>query len=103
MNGLVYNGKVFMYPCAGKDIVTSVEAFGEQFDTFLFVDINYRFENRDVPTFSGWELIDGSRRLDGSSMDAMRRVQEGKHRYRKIHPAWLHLQYRHINQAVLLM
>jgi hypothetical protein len=90
-----YSGKLFMYPCAGQDIPAAVEAFGHLFDTFLFVDINYRFKPEFVPLIHGWEMVPNSWQLYGAREGRARRVEDERRGHREIEPAWLSLTYRH--------
>lgn len=92
----LYRGKVFMYPCAGSDIPDILEAFGHRFDTFVFVDIRYKFHRDAMPPVPGWKVVPGTRRLIGKPVDRMRSVQSGKTRYREIEPAWLKFDMQHL-------
>ena len=92
MNSPQYKGKVFIYPCAGDDIVEPINAFGESFDTFLFVDVNYR-SVQAAPVISGWQPVEGSQRRFGSRDGVVRYCHSGKHRYRVMSPEWVYWDY----------
>jgi hypothetical protein len=85
----MYQGKVFMYPCAGLDIPDIVQTFGTHFDTFLFVDIHYNFRQLVIPVVPGWSEVEGTRRLKGNASDTVRIVQNDTQHYREVEPAWL--------------
>ena len=86
-----------MYPCAGLDIVEPVVAYGDRFDTFLFVDMGYRFEDLHLPCIEGWQEIEGSQRLEGPRLSRPKVIEEGRTRYRQIEPAWLRHRYRNVS------
>lgn len=89
-----YQGRIFMYPCAGFDIVEPVQALADQFDTFVFVDIKYRFDRFSPPSIPGWDEVLGSVQLTGPATDAMRVVQRERGHHREIEPAWRRSCYR---------
>ena len=82
-----YPGKVFMYPCAGDDISEPVQVFGGTYNTFLFVDIKYGIESK-LPDIPGWRQVLGSQRRFGSTDSSIRRVQDGRFKFRVIEPEW---------------
>lgn len=96
MSKVLYPGKVFMYPCSGLDISQPIDAFGDQFDTFLFVDTNYRFSRLRMPVVKGWREVALSVQIEGPSIDCMRFVESGNRRYREIEPAWRRSRYKNI-------
>ena len=83
-----YRGRVFIYPCAGFDIVAPILAFGGQFDTFLFVDIAYRFSHFRPPALLDWNVVPGSEQLVGRAVDRMPYVENGRRRHRESAPGW---------------
>jgi hypothetical protein len=87
-----YPGKIFMYPCAGNDISEPVQVFGEFYDTFLFVDLNYRGDDKQ-PKIPGWKEVRGSQRRFGSPNSSIRHLQDGRCRYRLIDPEWFLTDY----------
>jgi hypothetical protein len=91
-----YKGKLFMYPCAGQDISAAVQAYGHLFDTFLFVDINYKFRLGVEPLILGWEFIPASWKLYGPPESRVRQVDGERRSHRFVEPAWLCLTYRNI-------
>lgn len=95
MSEVCRTGPVFIYPCAGRDIVEPVLAFGAQLDTFVFVDIWYQFGRFEMPALPGWHEVSGSVVLEGEPVDEMRSVVVGKRRYREISPAWRRSKYCH--------
>ena len=92
----LYPGKVFMYPCSGLDISQPIEAFGDQFDTFLFADTEYRLSRLRMPVVEGWREVAFSVQVEGPSIDCMRFVESGNRRYREIEPAWRRSRYENI-------
>lgn len=99
MNIVKPPGKIFLYPCAGFDTHDSIEAFGSSFDTFIFVDINYRRKSFDVKIPSGWVELEFSVEYEGPWSEQGRTVTEGKRRFRDIKPAWRKSRYRHIDSG----
>lgn len=89
MPARLYLGKVFMYPCAGRDISQPIAEFGTQFDTMLFVDVSYQFDSRfQMPQIDGWQELEGSVQVEGPKTDRMQQSQHGNHRRHDIEPAW---------------
>ncbi len=76
-----------MYPCAGNDISEPVRAFGELYDTFLFVDLKYCSVSK-VPEISGWSEVRGSQRRFGSVNSSIRFDQDGQSKFRVVDPEW---------------
>ena len=96
MTALLYPGKIFMYPCAGNDIAEPVQVFGELFDTFLFVDLQYHAAS-GIPKIPGWCEVSGSQRKLGSLISAVRHMQDGRSKFRVIEPGWFFSD--HINET----
>lgn len=83
-----------MYPCAGFDIVDPIRAFGDWFDTFVFVDITYRFDYFRMPALLDWDEVPASVQLEGLAVDRIRMVERGQRRHREIEPAWRRTRHR---------
>lgn len=88
-------GSVFLYPCAGSDVVEPIDGFGAQMDTFVFVDIRYRFDRFQFDLPAGWHEEPASVRIDGPLRSRTHRITDGKTRYRDIEPAWRRSQCVH--------
>jgi hypothetical protein len=93
MSKALYPGKVFMYPCSGLDVSQPIGAFGDQFDTFLFVDTQYQFSEFRMPLVEGWREMASSVQIEGPSVDSMRVVDSGNRSYCEIEPAWRRSRY----------
>lgn len=93
MNPGRYKGLVFMYPCAGADLVQPFLAYADQFDTFLFVDIGYQFRHFQKPVFPGWKAVEGSVIMEGPPVGRIRPVRRSNHSFREVEPAWWHCRY----------
>jgi hypothetical protein len=78
------------------DIPDAVQHFGDQFDTFLFVDVRYKFRELSIPPIKNWEEVLGTRRLQGKRADPVRTEYLGKRKVRHVEPAWWRVNYRHI-------
>ena len=102
MNEARYPGKVFMYPCSGQDISESIRAFGDQMDTFLFVDIGYQFQQFRMPATPGWSEVVGSVMVVGQPRDSIRNVENGKTHYREVQPAWRSSSYQNVDTGRLI-
>lgn len=87
-----YSGKIFMYPCAGNDVVEPVQVFGEFYDTFLFVDLNYSSTTK-MPKIIGWNEVSGSQRRFGSANSSIRIVQNGYSKFKVVDPEWFCSDY----------
>lgn len=85
-----------MYPCAGKDFVEPFTAFADQFDTALFVDIGYQFNQFETPKFDGWRAVEGTLSVEGPPTDRVRRVAKHGHSFREVVPAWWRCRYQKI-------
>ena len=98
MNGtydfrLETSGKVFFYPCAGRDWEQPLTLFKETFDHFFFVDLAYQF-NRIVPlNVPGLRPSGGPVHLQGPERSECQIIQSIPRPYRDIEPAWLHEEY----------
>jgi len=91
-----YGGNVFLYPCAGMDIVQPISAFGVQFDTMLFVDIGYQFESGfHLPKVDGWNELNESVVIEGPKFSSIKIFQSGKNFRKEIEPAWRKSVYQH--------
>lgn len=96
MSLMSYNGKVFLYPCAGLDIVQPITEFGMQFDTMLFVDLGYQFgDSFHIPRIDGWNELDKSVHIEGPKVSSLKVFQSGKHCRKEIEPAWRRSLYQH--------
>lgn len=81
-----------MYPCAGDDISEPIQAFGDLYDTFLFVDIKYNGDSK-MPDIPGWKAVRQSKIRFGSTDFSIRFVQDGRAKYRVIEPEWFLTDY----------
>ncbi len=91
-----YAGNVFLYPCAGMDIVQPISAFGLQFDTMLFVDLGYQFDSGfHLPKIDGWKELNESILIEGPKYSSVKNFQSGKHFRKEIEPAWRKSLYQH--------
>ena len=89
-------GRIFLYPCAGKDWSQAVQVFGEGLDELRFVDINYQFRTPAPIEVDGWSSIAGAESLSGPAIANMTtRADSSGRRYRNIDPAWFSEMYRH--------
>jgi hypothetical protein len=86
-------GRSFFYPCAWKDWIEPLDAFGDLIEEFHFVDLRYQF-SRPVPMESTrWVLQPEFSSLTGPAVDKLRIVVSGERRYREIEPAWWRERY----------
>ena len=76
--------RLFFYPCAGYDYVDPVQQFGEQFDTFIFTDLTYRFDQFPVPQVPGWVELSDSISVTGPASSLIQTVINGKRQYREV-------------------
>ncbi len=86
-------GKIFFYPCAGRDWKQPLSAFSGAFDRFVFVDLGYQFDCEvplDVPALLRKER---SRHLRGPARSECRIISPAHGPYRDIEPAWLHEEF----------
>lgn len=88
-------GRVFIYPCSGKDVVAPILAFGAHVDIFIFVDINYQFNKFKAPSPSGWSELTDSVTIEGPPVEDIKYVVNDKHKYREVVPAWRRSKYSH--------
>ncbi|KDB52906.1 hypothetical protein X805_15100 [Sphaerotilus natans subsp. natans DSM 6575] len=89
-------GSAFIYPCAGSDVVGPIEHFGQQMETFVFVDIRYQFSRFEVRKPAGWHEDPDSVLIEGPLRSGISPVfLDGQRHYRHIKPAWRHSQYVH--------
>ena len=94
MNNPKYAGKLLLYPCAGQDFADPVNYFGEFIDTFIFVDINYRFNLKHRPNIPGWFYISDSEKIIGKIYSPLTKQENGKNKFRFVEPGWLFLDYK---------
>lgn len=86
-------GRSFFYPCAWQDWNEMLDAFGDVIDDFHFADVNYQFAKPMPIEHPRWKLLPDQSTLIGPAFDSMRSVEDVKHRYRDITPAWLRERY----------
>jgi hypothetical protein len=103
MRSNLYDGNVFLYPCAGMDIVQPITIFGLQFDTLLFVDLGYQFAGKfPLPKIDEWRELEESVQIEGPKLDPVKRFQCDTHCRREIVPAWRRSLYQHTKSGRLV-
>lgn len=96
MTTVIYSGNVFVYPCAGMDVVQPISEFGMQFDTLLFVDLGYQFGSGfHLPKIDGWNELKDSVLIEGPKFSSIKTFRSGKHCRKEIEPAWRRSLYQH--------
>ena len=92
-------GRSFFYPCAWQDWKEMLDAFGDVIDEFHFVDVNYQFAKSMPIVNPRWRLLPDQTALKGPAVDTLRTIENVRHPYRDITPAWLRERYINLESS----